>query len=71
MIDFEFLEVFEPDLSRVVWLLTFNKEVQELCLTFNEPEIECVVNFFALANFNLFLLAFDYDAVEFNAYVLT
>ena len=57
--DFEFLEVLEPDLSRVVWLLTFGKDVQELCLTFNEPEIERVVRFLCLATFDLHLLAFD------------
>ena len=59
LIDFEFLEVLEKDLSRVVWLLNFGKDVQELCLTFNELEIERIVSFFCLATLDLHLLAFD------------
>ena len=70
MIDFEFLEVLDKVLSRVVWLFTFSKEVQELCLV-SGPVTERVVRFFSLKTFDLHLLTFDYDAVVSNAYAFT
>ena len=71
LICFEFFEVFEYDLSRVVWLLFLSKEVHELCLAFNGPDTERVVKSIPLITFDFHLLAFDYDVVVLNAYAFT